>query len=162
MLDVRSPGSHRQYLDEVYGHAHAWLGGTARGDTSDGHCLHSWSNPARLAQLVTGLSPRRGRLLNIAARRALVGDADSRYADHPPSRPSCQRAVQVTSDAHLYCAIAIFGDKVTALQLVWSRPGVVTGGRRTSTKVAVPSRCSGLSHRSQPDASAQTCCRTTI
>lgn len=29
--------------------------------------------------------------------------------------------VQVTHpDAHLYCAIAIFGDKVTALQLVWA------------------------------------------
>lgn len=148
-----------EYLDEVYGIMlmHGWAVQHVECERRPFAYTVGLTRRGLPELVVTGLSPRRGqRLLNIAARRALVGDLLTPGMQTTLPAGPLVETVQVTHpDAHLYCAIAIFGDKGRPCS--WCGPtGVVAGrGRRTSTKVAVPSRCSGCEPPGgQPDASA--------
>nr|AAA72375.1 hypothetical protein [Mycobacterium tuberculosis] len=102
-----------EYLDEVYGIMlmHGWAVQHVECERRPFAYTVGLTRRGLPELVVTGLSPRRGqRLLNIAARRALVGDLlNSRYADHPPSRPSCRNGPGYTSgrafvlcDRHLW------------------------------------------------------------
>lgn len=113
-----------QYLDEVYGIMlmHGWAVQHVECERRPFAYTVGLTRRGLPELVVTGLSPRRGqRLLNIAARRALVGDLLTPGMQTTLPAGPLVETVQVTHpDAHLYCAIAIFGDKVTALQLVWA------------------------------------------
>lgn len=113
-----------EYLDEVYGIMlmHGWAVQHVECERRPFAYTVGLTRRGLPELVVTGLSPRRGqRLLNIAARRALVGDLLTPGMQTTLPAGPLVETVQVTHpDAHLYCAIAIFGDKVTALQLVWA------------------------------------------
>ncbi len=99
------------------------------------------------------------RLLNIAARRALVGDLLTRYVTTlPAARLRNANPGFAISDAYLYCATLLFGDKVTAFVLVWGSTGAGRWPWAADLDEGLPSRKAGCgARRSQlPDASFQT------
>jgi hypothetical protein len=80
--------------------------------------LSRWRLPELL---VTGVSPRRAvRLLNNVGRMVVAGDplAPGKQITLPAG-PLVETVEVDQPDAHLKFAVAIFGHRVTALQLVW-------------------------------------------
>lgn len=71
---------------------------------------------------VTGLAPQRAtRVLNNIGRVVRCGDPPAVGEQIAVSAGPLVEVVEVEHpDAHLYCAVAIFGEKVRALQLVWA------------------------------------------
>ena len=92
--------------------------------------------------LVTGLPPQRAaRLLNRVAQTAVGGDPPTAGAQFTVRAGRRVEVVEVEhSDAHMDCAVAFYGSKLRALQLVLTC--VVAGrGLGASTTVEADSRC---------------------
>ena len=72
--------------------------------------------------LVTGVSPGRAvRMLNTVGRRAVGGDQPTPGMQITlPAGPLVEMVEVEHPDAHLIFAVAILGDEVTSLQVVWA------------------------------------------
>ena len=72
--------------------------------------------------LVTGLPPQRAaRLLNRVAQTAVGGDPPTAGAQFTVRAGPLVEVVEVEHpDAHMDCAVAFYGSKLRALQLVWA------------------------------------------
>jgi hypothetical protein len=81
--------------------------------------LHDWNVPELL---ITGVSPQRAlRLLDIGARRLLSGEVLTPGQQIPLADGPLIEIVEVAHpDAHMGWAVALGGQDIRALQLVWA------------------------------------------